>query len=94
LRTVTPLECLRLQGLPDFWLDDIHIAEPTDGDIEYWRSVWLELGKTKTDNQIRKWLKNPYTDSNAYKAIGNSLAVPCDLWVLRGIAEQSGETPV
>jgi DNA (cytosine-5)-methyltransferase 1 len=87
VRRLTPLECLRLQGFPDYWLDDIHIKKPTAEDIEYWRSAWAELGKKKSDNQIIKWLKNCYSDGNAYKAIGNSLAVPCALWVLRGIVE-------
>jgi DNA (cytosine-5)-methyltransferase 1 len=87
VRRLTPLECLRLQGFPDFWLDNVHIAEPTEADVDYWRSAWAELGKKKSDNQLRKWLKNPYGDSNAYKAIGNSLAVPCALWVLRGIVD-------
>jgi DNA (cytosine-5)-methyltransferase 1 len=87
VRRLTPLECLRLQGFPDFWLDEIHTENPTAKDVEFWRSAWSELGKKKTDNQIKKWLSNPYSDSNAYRAIGNSLAVPCALWVLRGIIE-------
>jgi DNA (cytosine-5)-methyltransferase 1 len=89
VRRLTPLECLRLQGLPDFWLDDIHINEPTAKQLEYWRGVFAELGKAKSDNQLRKWLSNPYGDGNAYKAIGNSLAVPCALWVMRGIVNSS-----
>jgi DNA (cytosine-5)-methyltransferase 1 len=89
VRRLTPLECLRLQGFPDFWLDNIHIEKPTAEDIEYWRSAWAELGKKKSDNQIIKWLKGPYSDGNAYKAIGNSLAVTCALWVMRGIVEHS-----
>jgi DNA (cytosine-5)-methyltransferase 1 len=85
VRRLTPLECLRLQGFPDYWLSDIHIAEPTAEQLDYWRSAWTELGKKKSDNQLKKWLADPYGDSPAYKAIGNSLAVPCALFVLRGI---------
>ncbi|MDR2646597.1 MAG: DNA cytosine methyltransferase [Oscillospiraceae bacterium] len=87
VRRLTVTECLRLQGFPDDWFDEIHITEPTDDQLSYWRSAWAELGKTKSDNQLRKWLKDPYGDSNAYRAIGNSLAVPCALWVLRGVVE-------
>jgi DNA (cytosine-5)-methyltransferase 1 len=89
VRRLTVLECLRLQGFPDFWLDNIHISEPTAEQIEYWRGAFAELGKKKTDSQIKKFLANPYTDSNAYRAIGNSLAVPCALFVMRGIAGHS-----
>ena len=92
VRRLTPLECLSLQGLPIGLLDNIHIAEPTDEDIDCWYNVWEEnrvaLGKEtkpRSRKQVAKWLKNPYSDSNAYKAIGNSLAVPCALYVFRGI---------
>jgi len=87
VRRLTPLECLRLQGFPDYWFDNIDIQNPTDEQIEFWRGAWAELGKKKSDNQLKKWLADPYSDSNAYKAIGNSLAVPCALWVLRGIVD-------
>jgi hypothetical protein len=33
VRRLTPLECLRLQGFPDFWLDNIHIENPTAEDV-------------------------------------------------------------
>jgi len=87
VRRLTPLECLRLQGYPDYWLEDFHIAEPTQADIDYWKAAWLELGKKKSDNVIRKWIKNPYGDSNAYKSIGNSLCVQCAIFVMRGISK-------
>jgi DNA (cytosine-5)-methyltransferase 1 len=88
VRRLTPLECLRLQGFPDYWLSDIHIDEPTAEELKYWRSAWEELGKKKTDNQLKKWLANPYSDTNEYKAIGNSLAVPCAIFALKGIAKK------
>jgi len=88
VRRLTPLECLRLQGFEDDHLDNIHIENPTAEQIEYWRSAFAELGKKKTDSQIKKFLWNPYSDSNAYKAIGNALAVPVALFVFRGIAER------
>lgn len=47
IRKLTPVECLRLQGFPDDWL------EPVPG----------------------------YSDSAAYKAIGNSMAVPVMKWI-------------
>jgi DNA (cytosine-5)-methyltransferase 1 len=52
VRRLTPTECLRLQGYPDWWLD-----------IE------------------------GMSDSAKYRAIGNSVAIPCVDYVLGGIAE-------
>ena len=52
VRRLTPLECLRLQGYPDWWLD-------VEG----------------------------MSDSAKYRAIGNSVAIPCVEYVLGGIVE-------
>ena len=42
--------------------------------------------KPKSRKQIEKWLKNPYSDSAAYKMWGNGIAA-CNAWfVLAGIA--------
>jgi len=51
VRRLTPLECLRLQGYPDWWLD-----------IE------------------------GMSDSAKYKAVGNSVAIPCVDFVMSGIS--------
>ena len=34
-RKLTPRECARLQGFPDFWCSNLENAEPTDYEIEY-----------------------------------------------------------
>lgn len=94
VRRLTPLECCRLQGFPDDWTKDLGIKEPTEDDILYWRMVFNEhaeaLGETKkekTDNQIRKWLKNPCSDSAIYKMWGNGIALPNAMFVMEGIAQ-------
>jgi DNA (cytosine-5)-methyltransferase 1 len=94
VRRLTPLECCRLQGFPDYWTQELGIAEPTEDDILYWRMVFREqaeaLGETKkekTDNQIRKWLQNPSSDSAVYKMWGNGIALPNAMFVMEGIAE-------
>lgn len=93
IRRLTPLECCRLQGFPDYWTQALGIAEPTEDDILYWRMVFREqaeaLGETKkekTDNQIRKWLQNPSSDSAVYKMWGNGIALPNAIFVMEGIA--------
>ena len=55
VRRLTPLECLRLMGFPDYWLDI-----------------------------------NEMSDTQKYKAIGNSVAIPCVKFVLGGIARVLG----
>lgn len=95
VRKLTPTECGRLQGFPDGWTDNLAIAEPTEDDILYWRMVFKEhaeaLGekkKEKTDNQIRKWLQNPESDSAKYKMWGNGIALPCATFVMKRVAQK------
>lgn len=95
VRRLTPTECGRLQGFPDGWTDNLAIAEPTEDDILYWRMIFKEhaeaLGekkKEKTDNQIRKWLQNPESDSVKYKMWGNGIALPCATFVMKRVAQK------
>ena len=92
VRRLTPTECARLQGFPDWWCADLGTENPTEEDMAFWRDVFethrLVLGtssKPKTDNQIRKWLKDPYTDAAEYKMWGNGVALPCVAFVMAGI---------
>ena len=93
VRRLTPVECARLQGFPDWWCADLAIPDPSDADIAFWTEVWETWrqvtnpnGKPKTEKQIRKWLADPYTDSAEYKLWGNGVALPCTYFVLSGIA--------
>ena len=93
VRRLTPSECAMLQGFPPDWCSDLGTEDPTAEDIEYWRGVFDEynraIGKSvkpKTDNQIRKWLQNPHSDSAEYSLWGNAICVNCGLFVLSGIA--------
>ena len=92
VRRLTPTECARLQGFPDWWCAGLGTENPTEEEMAFWRDVFethrLVLGKSskpKTDNQIRKWLKDPYTDAAEYKMWGNGVALPCVAFVLAGI---------
>ena len=53
--------------------------------FETHRKAVTHAKKPKTDNQIRKWLKDPYTNSAAYKMWGNGVALPYVVFVLAGI---------
>ncbi len=93
VRRLTPVECARLQGFPDWWCVDLAITDPSDEEITFWTEVWETWrqvtnpkGKPKTEKQIRKWLADPYTDSAEYKLWGNGVALPCTYFMLSGIA--------
>ncbi len=93
VRRLTPTECARLQGFPDWWCADLGTENPTDEDMEFWRKVFethrkitRPSSKQKSDKQIIKWLKNPHSDSAEYKMWGNGVALPCVYFVLSGIA--------
>ena len=92
VRRLTPTECARLQGFPDWWCSDLGIEEPSDADILFWtevfethRKIMGTAKKPKSRNQIIKWLKNPHSDSAEYKMWGNGVALPCVCFVLAGI---------
>ena len=92
VRRLTPTECARLQGFPDWWCAGLGTDEPTEDEIEFWtegfeihRSVMGTASKPKSRNQIVKWLKNPHSDSAEYNMWGNGVALPNVYFVLSGI---------
>lgn len=92
VRRLTPTECARLQGFPDWWCSALGTDEPSEEDIAFWRDVFEThravtgfASKPKTDAQLVKWLKDPHTDSAEYKLWGNGVALPCVYFVLSGI---------
>lgn len=101
VRRLTPTECARLQGFPDWWCDGLETDKPTEEEIEFWtevfethRKVMGTSSKPKSRNQIIKWLKDPHSDSAEYKMWGNGVALPNVCFVLSGIvyyAQLSGE---
>ncbi len=98
VRRLTPLECCRLQGFPDWWCADLGTDNPTENEMAFWRDVFEthrkivgKAKKPKSDNQIRKWLADPHTDGAEYKMWGNGVALPCVYYVMMGIAHFSKE---
>lgn len=98
VRRLTPKECGRLQGFPDYWCDDLEIENPTDEDLDFWREVFDKdaeikgLKKKKTDKQILKWLKNPHTDSAEYKMWGNGIALQCAIYIFKSLVNTINNT--
>ena len=99
VRRLTPTECARLQGFPDWWCAGLGTDEPTPDDIAFWSEVWEThrrimgtASKPKTDKQLIAWLKEPYSDAAEYKMWGNGVALPCVFFVLAGIAWAAKKT--
>lgn len=90
VRRLTPTECARLQGFPDNWSADLGTEKPTDEELYFWHKAFKTYSevtgcKMKSDKQVAKWLKDPYSDSAEYKMWGNGVALPCVWFVLCGI---------
>ena len=92
VRRLTPTECARLQGFPDWWCAGLETERPTEADIAFWAEVWEThrritgtATKPKTRNQIISWLQSPHSDSAEYKMWGNGVALPNVFFVLAGI---------
>lgn len=93
VRRLTPQECALLQGMPTWWCDDLETENPTEEEIDWWYDVFethrKAMGKStkpKSRKLVEKWLKNPYSDSAAYKMWGNGVYVGNAWFVLAGIA--------
>jgi DNA (cytosine-5)-methyltransferase 1 len=85
-------------GLPDWWCSGLETPEPSEEDIAWWAEVFEThrritgtASKPKSRNQLVKWIRNPHADSAEYKMWGNGVALPCVIFVLRGIAELASE---
>ena len=94
IRRLTPTECARLQGFPDWWST---LAPYNPADAEFWedvRKTHAEINgkKYKPVKDIKKWYDKLHTDSAEYKMWGNGIALPNAEYVIHGIAEQGAKT--
>lgn len=95
VRRLTPIECARLQGFPDWWGQIAYKEDFTDEEYAFWLDVRNtmaqingKLVKEYTKEQILKWYNKLHTDSAEYKMWGNGIALPNALYVMEGIAEE------
>ena len=92
VRRLMPTECAKLQGFPSWWCENLETENPSEDEIGFWKQVFdthskiMGKSKSKNENQIIKWLKNPHSDTAEYKLWGNGVALPCVYFVLSGIA--------
>ena len=91
VRRLMPTECAKLQGFQSWWCKSLETENPGEDEISFWKHVFdtyskiTGKSKSKTENQIIKWLKNPHSDTAEYKLWGNGVALPCVYFVLSGI---------
>ncbi len=94
IRRLTPRECERLQGYPDDWTVLPLKNDMTNGEYEFFTDIYM-LDKRINGKRLKglakpalvKWYNKLCNDSRRYKAIGNSLAIPCALRIIGGIAD-------
>lgn len=94
VRRLTPTECARLQGFPDWWSNVVHKDSFTDEEYRFWldvrnthASVNGKAVKDYTREQMLKWYNGLHTDSAEYKMWGNGIALPPALYVMQGIKD-------
>ena len=86
-RKVTPGEYGNLQGFPRNWGK---IGAIDDEEFPFWRNVWSEYSrvfktKERSDANVRRWMKSPYSAAREYEMWGNGLALPCAEFALQAI---------
>lgn len=95
IRRLTPLECERLQGYPDYWTVIRKIENMTDTEYEFFLDTFLldkairgkKVKKTPNKQQLLNWYNKLDCDGTRYRQLGNSLAIPCALRVIGYIAD-------
>lgn len=100
VRRLTPLECCRLQGFPDWWETGCDDRVKAFRDL---RSAWPEFDKQFRNSRNFEFDWNWYrdhldtevsvegSDSARYKMWGNGIALPCAADVLRRLAKELDE---
>ena len=99
VRRLSTTECARLQGLPDCWAIPVHKEDMTDEEAAFWedvRKTHAAINGTRYKpfskrEQLVRWYNRLHTDSAEYKLYGNGIALPCAVYVLRGIAQELSE---
>lgn len=94
VRRLTPTECARLQGFPDFWGDITPKEDFTDEEYHFWldvRNTHARINgreeKVYSKAQLLQWYNKLHSDSSEYKMWGNGIALPNALYVMQGIAD-------
>lgn len=97
VRRLTPTECARLQGFPDWWGEIPKKDNLTDDEYVFWlnaRNTYAKINNKTTKEyskeQMLSWYNKLHSDSSEYKMWGNGIALPNALYIMQGIAEVVG----
>lgn len=97
VRRLTPTECARLQGFPDWWGEIPKKDNLTDDEYVFWlnaRNTYAKINNKTTKEyskeQMLSWYNKLHSDSSEYKMWGDGIALPNALYVMQGIAEVVG----
>lgn len=97
VRRLTPTECAKLQGFPDWWGEIPKKDNLTDDEYTFWlnvRNTYAKINNKTTKEyskeQMLSWYNKLHSDSSEYKMWGNGIALPNALYVIQGIAEVVG----
>ena len=92
IRRLTPLECGRLQGFPDWWCELEKKDDLTPEEVTLWQNVRSTVAKMNGKPPIPydkklllQWYNKLHTDATEYKMWGNGIALPCAAMVMAGI---------
>ena len=95
VRRLTPTECARLQGFPDWWGHPDQKEDFTEDEYRFWlqvRNTHAAInGRTEkqyTKEQMLSWYNKLHSDSSEYKMWGNGIALPNALYVMMGIRKE------
>jgi len=102
VRRLTPTECARLQGFPDWWASLPTITEMSDDAFAFWQEVRRthykingnpsKPYKLATKPQMIRWYNKLHTDRAEYKMWGNGVALPVVRIPLHGMAQLGAKT--
>ena len=98
VRRLTPTECARLQGFPDFWGHFPEKEDFADDEYRFWldvRNTHAEINgkavKEYTKKQMLTWYNKLHTDSAEYKMWGNGISLPPAIYCMQGMVEVLNE---
>lgn len=101
LRRLMPVECARLQGMPDDWGYLEPFPDFDNGNLQFWinvRNEWARINGKKqrsyNSEQMGRWYHSLHSDTSEYRMYGNGICLPCAEYILKKIAYIIGKDSI